>query len=198
LFTGQLDLLDAAEIALYIYFGGRVNAWFPGPPPAKTGGGGRRPLQGLVDFADRYKADLVAMMEAIFTRIGIPREMWGWDFWMFNRAFSDYTYQGGGNRGTNTGNPGIYVDHAVFDGGFVRPEASPTWGRAKPSERAEAVAAHEYTEATAPASITDPVARHNFAIDNAPETTLRIGDIARQLLREQREARDNGIQWHND
>jgi hypothetical protein len=121
--------------------------------------------------------------------------------------------QGGGNIRPDHPNvvsgrwrAGINVDEAVFDPTFqglagnprvVSQEAAAAyheaWARASNTTRMDAVIAHEYTELRAVATpelqrLYGPEWPHYAAVKNAPDTTLKISNEARELLRLQRRA----------
>ena len=101
---------------------------------------------------------------------------------------------------------GINVDEAVFDPTFqgiagnrriVSQEAAKVyheaWAHASNTTRMDAVIAHEYTEMHPVATselerLYGPEWPHYAAIKNAPDTTLKISNEARELLRLQRRA----------
>ena len=129
-------------------------------------------------------------------------------------AFTRYPGpQGGGNVRPDHPNilsgrwkAGINIDEAAFDPTFqalaheprvVSQEAAAAyhefWAHASNTARMDAVIAHEYAELRAIAT-PELQAKHGqqwphyAAIKNAPETSLKISDEARELLRLQRHA----------
>ncbi len=82
--------------------------------------------------------------------------------------------------------PGINVDLAVLDPNFPLMRKLATWAQSRLKDRIDAVIAHEYTEVLLSA-VTLGKATHIVALKTAPETTLKITEGARRILREYRQ-----------
>jgi hypothetical protein len=172
----------------------------------------------VIDFVTRNQAAVERAVAQRMRRVGVPRELIGMQGvpGVDEGAFSRYPGpQGGGNLRPDHPNvvagrwrAGINVDEAIFDPTFrvfegrgARSVASPddagayheAWARASTRTRLDAVIAHECEELRAVAA--DELQQqygiewpHVVAVANAPETTLRISDQARELLRLHRRA----------
>lgn len=89
-------------------------------------------------------------------------------------------------RGIIGDGPGINVDFAALDPNFPPMRKVATWSSSRLKDRIDAVIAHEYTEVLLPA-LTLGKETHMVALKTAPETTLKITEGARRILREYRQ-----------
>lgn len=141
----------------------------------------------IADFADRYQEPLSRAIGNRMRRVGVPEEMIGVKWWGVDEGpFVRYhPPQLGGNVriGTN-GRPGINIDPAVFDASAPKVGSLASWQSASLRDRIDAVIAHEYAEALAPAGVDF----HVYAVQNAENTPVKISDRARDILREFRTA----------
>jgi hypothetical protein len=141
----------------------------------------------IADFADRYQEPLSRVIGNRMRQVGVPEEMIGIEWWGVDKGpFVRYhpPQLGGNIRVGSSGKPGINVDPAVFDGNAPKMGNLPSWRSASLRDRVDSVIAHEYTEALAPPG-TD---FHLHAVKNAENTSLKISDRARQILKEYRQA----------
>lgn len=151
----------------------------------------RRPPEVLA-FAEEWEAVLAAAVAGRMRTVGIPEEMIGIrglpheDPGAFVRTHA----VGGSNnnipgRGIVGERPGINVDIAVLDARFAPMSRVGSWASASLKDRIDAVIAHEHTEvqSTGPDGERSP---HRLVIEVAPETSLKISERARQILREYR------------
>jgi hypothetical protein len=137
-------------------------------------------------------------------QVGVPEEMIG-KVPGDPGAFSGRHAVGGTNtvpRPNAPYEPAINVDPAVLDTALPEMSKVPSWRTAPLRDRVDAVIAHEYHEALtqlSPAQIAEMqragymtreigIYRHQNAIRQATDTTLKISERAKQILREYREA----------
>jgi hypothetical protein len=98
--------------------------------------------------------------------------------------FSLISYRGGLNvRAGVLGakSPGIQADLGALDPDFPEMSIAPSWSTSSLKDRVDAVTAHEYTEVTSRLPIAQA---HEYALENAPNTTLNITEGAREILRQ--------------
>jgi RHS repeat-associated protein len=143
--------------------------------------------ENIAKFADQNQARLSNVVGDRMRRVGVPDEMIGIDYYGVDKgAFVRYDppQLGGNIRVGLNGKPGINVDPAVFDANAPKMGKLSSWRSASVQDRIDAVIAHEYTEALAPQGQDF----HIYALKNAENTSLKISDRARQILREYRQA----------
>ncbi len=141
----------------------------------------------IANFADRYQEPLSRLIGNRMRQVGVPDEMIGVEWWGVGKGpFVRYhpPQLGGNIRVGSNGNPGINVDPAVFDANAPKVGKLPSWRSASLRDRIDAAIAHEYAEALAPQGVDF----HIHAIKNAENTSLKISDRARQILKEYRQA----------
>lgn len=151
-----------------------------------TGPGYRLPAE-VADFADRFQDALDRAIGNRMRRVGVPEDMIGIRYWGVDPgAFVRYypPRLGGSIRVGTNGKPGINVDPTVFDPDAPKVRDLPAWRSGSLKDRVDAVIAHEYTGALAPAGCDF----HAHALATAEFTHLGIADGPRQILREYREA----------
>lgn len=147
------------------------------------------PPSDVVAFATEWEAELSAAVGNRMRAVGVPDELIGIKGMPFedSGAFVRGHAIGGANnnipgRGIVGDGPGINVDLAALDVRFTQMSKVTCWASASLKDRVDAVIAHEFTEVGAePFPGLSP---HQRAIKFAPETTLKITDRARQILRE--------------
>ena len=88
--------------------------------------------------------------------------------------------------------PGIALDHGIFDTAHPRMSSVPFWSRATLRDRMDAAIVHEYLEATLqpPSHLRGLTAAdwlHNEALKRAPDTTMPVTSGARRILSEYRQ-----------
>ena len=141
----------------------------------------------VADFANRFQEPLSRAIGNRMRKVGIPDEMIGVEWWGVDRGpFVRYhpPQLGGNIRVGLNGKPGINVDPAVFDADAPKVGRLLSWRIASLRDRVDAVIAHEFTEALAP----DGVDFHIHALTNAENTSLKISNRARQILKAYRQA----------
>jgi hypothetical protein len=151
-----------------------------------------RPRPEILAFSAEWETVLDHAIANRMRSIGVPDAMIGIRGLPYEDpgAFVRTHAVGGSNnnipgRGIMGDGPGINVDLAVLDQKFTPMLSVQSWATARLRDRIDAVIAHEYTEVCHDVSVSERTP-HQYAIELAPETSLRISDRARQILREYR------------
>ena len=144
-------------------------------------------------FAEEWEAILVLAVARRMRAVGVPDSMIGISGMPYEDpgAFVRTHAVGGSNnnipgRGIIGDRPGINVDIAVLDAGFPPMLKVMAWSEGRLKDRIDAVIAHEYTEVmlSTPTAGRTP---HQDAVETAPETSLKITEGARRILRDYRQ-----------
>jgi hypothetical protein len=147
---------------------------------------------GLSRFAEEWESVLNVVVARRMRAVGVPDSMIGIHGMPYEDpgAFVRTHAVGGSNnnipdRGIMGDRPGINVDIAVLDVAFPPMLKVVSWSEGRLKDRIDAVIAHEYTEVL---STGLPVGRtpHQYAVQAAPETSLKITEGARRILRDYR------------
>ena len=149
-------------------------------------------VEDVAGFAEEWEAILIVAVARRMRAVGVPDWMLGISGIPYEdpSAFVRTHAVGGSNnnipgRGIIGDRPGINVDVAVLDLDFPPMFKLASWSKGRLKDRIDAVIAHEYTEVTAPRLA---IARtpHQYAVAMAPDTTLKITEGARRILRDYR------------
>ncbi len=145
----------------------------PVPVPADPAEHAR---QFAAEWADRFEVYARRRMR----EVGVPEHLIGAvdvENRIERRAF--FPHQSGGGR--NIYRRGINLDSGILNPAlldvFPDPEVRSMWAHARLRDRAEAVIAHEFEEATGVRPVDHPE-----AVRKAPDTRLGISEEARQIL----------------
>jgi hypothetical protein len=133
--------------------------------------------QFATDWADRFEAYARRRMR----EVGVPEDWIGTvdvEHRIDRRAF--FPHQSGGGR--NLHRRGINIDSGILNPDLIdareEPELSLLWRKARLKDRADAVIAHEFEEASGALPL-----QHEEAKRKAPDTPLTISAASRRLLR---------------
>jgi hypothetical protein len=147
----------------------------------------------IIDFANRYYAELNIVVGNRMRQVGIPENMIGIrnypgiDQGPFVRFPST---QIGGNVNpslSSASQAGIALDHGIFDPAHPRMSKVLSWGRSTLRDRMDSAIVHEFIESTLqpPSNLHGRSAvrwLHQEAIRRAPDTKMPITVGARRIL----------------
>jgi hypothetical protein len=131
-----------------------------------------------MDFATRYADDLERLVQRRMREVGVPEHLIGnpdVENGIARRTFFPQESEGGGV----VPGLGINVDSGILDphllGDPISVGVAAVWSSARLRDRIDAIIGHEYEEAVG--------GDHDTALKNAPNTSLKISQAARQILR---------------